>query len=98
MSARSAVARQRGADEAMLEAVDHYRDSDLTPTQQAVLTLADVYLSSPREMSEAVKHEVRSQLTEAQVVETVLKLMGFSSDKAMVALGLDFDEVRVFTL
>jgi hypothetical protein len=28
----------------------------------------------------------------------VLKLMGYSSDKAMVALGLDFEEVQVFTM
>ena len=35
MSARSAVALQRGADEEMLAAVDHYRDSDLSPAQQA---------------------------------------------------------------
>ena len=28
----------------------------------------------------------------------VMKLVGFSSDKAMVTLGLDFDEVRTFSL
>ena len=41
---------------------------------------------------------VASELAPDQVVEVVLKLMGFSSDKAMVALGLDFDEVRTFTM
>ena len=98
MSARSAVALQRGADEQMLDAVDHYRDSDLSPAQQAALALADAYLTSPADMPIAVKDEVASQLTAVQAIEIVLKLMGFSSDKAMVALGLDFDEVRVFTM
>ncbi|HZQ59437.1 MAG TPA: hypothetical protein VFA84_15460 [Acidimicrobiales bacterium] len=98
MSARSAVALQRGADEAMLSAVDHYRDSDLTPSQQVALALADAYLTSPGDITDAVKAEVNAQLSAVQAVEIVLKLMGFSSDKAMVALGLDFDEVRVFTM
>ena len=98
MSARSAVALQRGADEQMLSAVDHYRDSDLPAAQQAALALADAYLTSPRDMTDAVRDEVAGQLAPAQAVEVVLKLMGFSSDKAMVALGLDFDEVRVFEL
>jgi alkylhydroperoxidase family enzyme len=98
MSARSAVALQRGADEQMLSAVDHYRDSELSPAQQAALALADAYLTSPAEMSDAVKKEIASQLSAVQAIEIVLKLMGFSSDKVMVALGLDFDEVRVFEL
>jgi alkylhydroperoxidase family enzyme len=98
MSARSAVALQQGADEAMLAAVDRYEDSELSPAQQAALRLADAYLVAPAEMTEAVKHDVAAHLRPEQVVEIVLKLMGFSSDKVMVALGLDFDEVNIFTM
>jgi alkylhydroperoxidase family enzyme len=98
MSARSAVALQQGADEELLAAVDHYEDSDLSAMQQAALRLADAYLVSPADMSEPVKQEVSANLTPEQVVESVLKLMGFSSDKVMVALGLDLDEVNVFTM
>jgi alkylhydroperoxidase family enzyme len=98
MSARSAVAQQRGVDEEMLAAVDHYRDRQLSAAQEAALALADTYLNSPAEMTDAVKEEVRAALSPAQAVELVLKLMGFSSDKVMVALGLDFDEVRTFTM
>jgi alkylhydroperoxidase family enzyme len=98
MSARGAVALQQGVDEQMLDKVDHYDDSDLTPVQQAALRLADAYLGAPAEMSDAVRADVAAHLTSLQVVELVLKLMGFSSDKAMVALGLDFDEVRTFTM
>jgi alkylhydroperoxidase family enzyme len=98
MSARSAVALQQGVDEEMLAEVDHYEDSELSPVQQAALRLADAFLISPADMSEAVKHDVAVHLSPEQVVETVLKLMGFSSDKVMVALGLDFDEINIFTM
>ena len=98
MSARSAVALQHGVDEEMLATVDRYQDSDLSPAQQAALMLADAYLTSPAEMSDSVKQEVAERLSAVQAVELVLKLMGFSSDKVMVALGLDLDEVRIFTM
>jgi alkylhydroperoxidase family enzyme len=98
MSARSAVALQQGVDEEMLSDVDHYETSDLSPAHQAALRLADAYLIAPAEMSESVKRDVAANLTPTQVVEVVLKLMGFSSDKVMVALGLDFDEVNIFTM
>jgi len=98
MSARSAVALQQGVDEEMLSSVDHYETSDLSTAQQAALRLADAYLIAPAEMSEATKRNVAANLTPTQVVEVVLKLMGFSSDKVMVALGLDFEEVNIFTM
>ena len=98
MSVRSAVALQHGVDEEMLAAVDHYQDSDLSPAQRAALVLADAYLVSPAEMTESAKRDVAAHLTPVQVVELVLKLMGFSSDKVTVALGLDLDEVRTITM
>jgi alkylhydroperoxidase family enzyme len=98
MSARSAVALEQGVDEQMLASVDHYEQSDLTPAQKAALRLADAYLAGPAEMSESVKREVAAHLSPAQIVELALKLMGFSNDKVMVALGLDLDEIRPFTL
>lgn len=98
MSARGAVALQQGADEELLDAVDDYRASTLEPQQQAALALADAYLGSPADLADVTRDEVRAQLTTPQVVELVLKLTGYSSDKAMIALGLDFDEVRIFTM
>ena len=98
MSARSAVALQQGVDEEMLAEVDRYEHSDLSPGQRAALRLADTYLTSPGEMSDSAKQEVATYLSQVQIVELVLKLMGFSSDKVMVALGLDLDVVRIFTM
>jgi len=93
MSVRSAVALQRGATEEMLTSVDQYEESDLTPMQKAALKLADAYLVAPGEMTESTKREIAADLSPEQIVELVLKLMGFSSDKVTVALGLDLDEV-----
>ncbi len=100
MSARSAVALQQGVDEEMLAEVDRYEDpdSDLSPAQKAALRLADAYLNAPAEMSDSAKQEVAANLSATQIVETVLKLMGFSNDKVMVALGLDFEEINIFEM
>ncbi len=98
MSARGAVAQQQGVDEQMLEKVDHYEDSDLSAEQRAALRLADGYLIAPAAMTDTARAEIAAHLAPAQIVEVVLKLMGFSSDKAMVALGLDLDEVQTFTM
>ncbi len=46
-------------------------------------------------MDDDLRAEILSTLTPAQVVETVLKLMQWSSDKVMVSLGHDLDEVRI---
>jgi alkylhydroperoxidase family enzyme len=98
MSARGAVAQQQGVDEQMLDQVDYYEDSDLSPEQRAALRLADAYLIAPGAMTDTERAEIAAHLTPAQVVELVLKLMGFSSDKALVALGIDLDDVTTFTM
>jgi alkylhydroperoxidase family enzyme len=98
MSARGAVAQQQGVDDDMLAKVDDYERSDLEPGQRAALRLADAYLIAPAAMTDEVRADVAAHLTPEQIVEVVLKVMGFSSDKAMVALGIDFDEERPFTM
>jgi alkylhydroperoxidase family enzyme len=98
MSARGAVAQQQGVDDDMLAKVDDYERSDLEPEQRAALRLADAYLIAPAAMTDEVRADVAAHLTPEQIVEVVLKVMGFSSDKAMVALGIDFDEERPFTM
>ena len=98
MSVRSAVAQQKGADEAMLAAVDDYQESDLSEGQKSALHVADAYLTAPAAIDEAFTRTVAEHLSPVQLVEIAVKLVGFSSDKVMVALGLDFDEVRVFTM
>ena len=98
MSARGAVAQQQGVDDEVLAKVDDYEHSDLSPAQVAALRLADAFLIAPAATTDEVREDVAGELSAVQVVEVVLKLMGFSSDKAMVALGIDFDEERPFTM
>ena len=98
MSARGAVAQQQGVDEEMLAEVDHYEESGLSPFQQAALRLADSYLTAPADTPDEVRGGIAERLDARQAVELVLKLMGFSSDKALIALGIDFDEVKIFTM
>jgi len=97
MSIRGAVAQQQGADEELLAAVDDYAVSELSPGQKAALRLADAYLTFPADTGQDVRDDVLRHFDAAQVAELVLKLMGYSSDKIMVALGLDLDEVRVMS-
>jgi alkylhydroperoxidase family enzyme len=85
--------------EDVLAAVAEHREGDeVTPAQRAALVLADAYLTAPAAMTDAARREVAAHLSPQQVLEVVLKLTGFSSDKVMVALGLDLDEVGRFTL
>jgi hypothetical protein len=95
MSVRSAVALDEGADEVLYAKVDTYETSDLTEVQKAALRLADVYLGTPSTADDESRAAILDHLTPAQVAETVLKLMQWSSDKVMVTLRHDLDEVRI---
>ena len=91
---RNAVALQHGVTEELLEQVDHYDTSTLPEHQKLALRLADVYLSSPSGMSEELKQALLANFTSAEIVELLLHLIGWTRNKAMVALGLELDEVR----
>src|SRR3954452_20017571 len=97
MSVRSAVALEQGVDEELLAKVDTYESSDLSEMRKATLRLSDAYLTSPADISDEVKQSALEHLTGPQIVETVLHLMQYSSDKLMVALGLDLEEVRIMS-
>lgn len=92
-STRSPAARARGGTEDLYRAVDHYESSALSGRQKAALRLADRYLLRPGEPADDPGED--DHLREGEVVELVLRLMEYSSDKVMVALRLDLDEPRV---
>ena len=58
------------------------------------LRFADVYLSAPSEMNDELRQEVLRYYSPAQVVELLLRLIGWTRNKPMVALGLELDEIR----
>jgi AhpD family alkylhydroperoxidase len=96
-STRSAAARQQGASEQLYDSIDDYEHSDLNEEQKAALRFADAYLVQPAQTSQAVQDGARNHFRDDQIVELVLRLMQYSSDKVMVALRLDLDEPRVMT-
>jgi alkylhydroperoxidase family enzyme len=91
-STRSPAARAQGANETLYAAIDHYEASDLSERQKAALRLADAYLLWPAGTSEEVKAGALEQFTPDQIVEFILRLLVYSSDKVMISLRLDLDE------
>ena len=92
MGYRDAVALQAGVDDNMLALVDDHEHSALTPKQKAALRFADAYLSGPVAIDDDLRAELTSYFTPAELGSLLVRLMHFSSDKVMVALGLDLDE------
>lgn len=93
MSRRSVAAMEDGADADTFEAVDHYRESDLTPAQQAALALTDAIIWTPSGLLAHDVDEVREHLSPEQAVEVVLDVTRNAANKIAVALGADAPEV-----
>ena len=92
MGYRDAVALQAGVDEAMLALVDDHEHSSLSDKQKAALRFADAYLNGPDRVDDELRRELTAHFTPAEIGSLLVRLMQFSSDKVMVALGLDLDE------
>lgn len=90
-STRSPAARASGATEDLYDQIDDYETSTLDARQKAALRLADAYLLRPGELSDDVRREALESFRTDEIVEIVLRLFHYSSDKVMVALRLDLD-------
>ena len=89
MSLRLGVARDAGLDETMAASVDHYEDSDLPERQKVALRLTDAFVAAPGAISDELRQQVRRHFTEAQIVELMLDMSKWSTQKLPVALGTD---------
>ena len=92
MGYRDAVALQAGVDDDMLALVDDHEHSELSPKQKVALRFADAYLNGPVAVDDDLRGELAANFTPAELGSLLLRLMHFSSDKVMVALGLDLTE------
>jgi hypothetical protein len=92
MGYRDAVALQAGVDDDMLALVDDHEHSALSPMQKAALRFADAYLNGPVPVDDDLRSELATYFTPTELGSLLVRLMHFSSDKVMVALGLDLDE------
>ena len=92
MGYRDAVALQAGVDDNMLALVDDHEHSPLSSKQKAALRFADAYLNGPVAVDDDLRAELTAHFTPAELGSLLVRLVHFSSDKVMVALGLDLDE------
>jgi len=92
MGYRDAGALQAGVDDNMLALVDDHEHSALSPKQKAALRFADAYLSGPVAVDDDLRAELTAYFTPTELGSLLVRLMQFSSDKVMVALGLDLAE------
>jgi AhpD family alkylhydroperoxidase len=86
---RFAGARQQGlSEELVAQIADGFEASTLSDAHKAVIRYADVFLSDPLRLTDALRAELLSHFTPAQIVELTAGLalfMGFS--KIAVVLG-----------
>lgn len=89
MALRLGVAREHGLDETMAAKVDHYETSDLPEHQKVALRLTDAFTSWPAGITEELRDQLFAHFTAAQIVELMLDITKWSTQKVPVALGLD---------
>lgn len=75
----------------MAEKVDRYEESDLPDRQKAALRLADAQITRPGDISDTLRDQLRAHFTDAQLVELVLDISKWSTQKMPVALGTDME-------
>jgi hypothetical protein len=80
-----------------MDAVLVYERSDLPERQKVALRLADAFLADPASFGAASRAQTLEHFTPAQVVELLFKLVTWTVNKSVTALGLDnaIDERRL---
>jgi hypothetical protein len=82
---------QAGVDEHMLALVDDYEHSALSDKQKVALRFADAFLLGPRTVDDELRTEMLRHFAPDELGALLVRLMHYSNDKVMVALGLDLD-------
>lgn len=89
MSLRLGVARDNGLDEDMAAKIDRYEESDLPERHKVALRLTDAFVTAPGDIDAELRTQARAHFTEAQLVELMLDMSKWSTQKLSVALGTD---------
>ena len=77
----------------MAAKVNNYRSSDLHASHQAALQLADLLMSQPGHIDDALRTQLRSHFTDGQLLELTLDVMKWNYQKVAVALRVDHEVV-----
>jgi len=88
-SVRSRSAMVAGADDAMFEAVDAFRTSDLPDAVKAALAFTDTFIWTPGRLSQEEIADLANHLSPAQQVELVLDIARNASNKFAVSMAAD---------
>ncbi|MFN0095200.1 MAG: hypothetical protein ACKVVT_10580 [Dehalococcoidia bacterium] len=75
----------------MAEKVDHYEESDLPESQKVALRLCDSQILRPGDVPDSLRDQLHQHYTPAQLVELVLDIAKWSTQKVPVALGTDIE-------
>ncbi len=88
-SVRSRSAMVAGANDAMFEAVDAYRSSDLPEAVKAALAFTDTFIWTPGHLSQEEIADLTKHLAPAQQIELVLDIARNASNKFAVSMAAD---------
>lgn len=97
MGLRNAVALHSGATEEVLSTSRRADDPAIPAKHRAALLLCQAYLENPGLFSADSAVEVSAVFTPSEVVELLVRLIMWSSDKTLIGLGLDLDEPIIQT-
>jgi alkylhydroperoxidase family enzyme len=89
MSVRRAVARPAEVDDLMDEVRVYERSTLLPEHQKAALRFTDAFLAYPNGLDEEARKRMLAHFSTKQIVELTFKLLYWSCNKALIALGID---------
>ena len=85
---RRAVARPAGTHD-LMDDVRDYEHGRLTASRQAALRFTDAFLTDPGGFPAARRTEMLAHFSPDQIVELTFKLMFWTANKPVIAIGLD---------
>lgn len=91
-SLRLADAREMGATDDVLDAIDHYETSDLSERHKVALRIVDAFIWRPSEMSDSLVDQAHAFFTQDELAEMLLDITKWSTQKIHVCLGTDGTE------
>lgn len=88
MSLRSAVAKQHGLDETLVDQLAR-SEPDLTDAQLTAVDFAGAIMADPAGIGNELRDRLHRHFTPDQITELALDVMKWSYQKFAVALGVD---------
>ena len=86
---RLADAREAGVDSTFTDQIDRYESSDLPDHVKVALRITDAFISRPDLLDPGVIDQARATFSEEQLVELLLDITKWSTQKINVATGTD---------